>query len=107
MSYVCHFKETVTTYVVRLFSQYLGLHAREITADDSVGAISDLIVEIQAADEVNILRPTTPTTPVSSNPTSSPTVQKSPIRFSLAKQKHASSFTTNHLPLLQKFSAYY
>jgi hypothetical protein len=107
MSYVCHFKETVTTYVVHLFSQYLGLQAREITADDSVGAISDLIVEIQAADEVNILRPTTPTTPVSSNPTSSPTVQKSPIHFSLAKQKHASSFTTNHLPLLRKFSTYY
>jgi hypothetical protein len=82
------------------------LNNRKITVEDSVDAISDLIVEIQATDRIQI---PTPTPPLSSSSSSTSTalvstsVPRLPICFSLARQKHTGSSSTNFLPLLQKF----
>jgi hypothetical protein len=72
----------------------------KIMVKDSMDAISELIAEIQATETVDIPMPNVG----SSLPVTSPsTNSKSPIRFSLARQKHIGNPSTNYLPPLHKF----
>jgi len=75
---------------------------QKITIEDSLEAISDLIAEIQAADDIE-LPPANTSTPIPAPTASTGKTHPSPFRFLLPRQKQIGGSSMNSLPLLRKF----